>query len=115
MAKKKSSRRTPREKRKVSDNNDITEEKLLGYFTVAYVLDVAGLLDPRKKESLDSLQYPNCRTWDETVEGSYGINRTFVRSVYALCTEIQPPPLAVSFILRGLGCPDYQARLDEIL
>ena len=112
-AKKSASSRT--RKTKVRDDDRITEEKLLGYFTAAYVLDVAGLLDPAKKAKLDSLVYPGCERWDVAVEGGFGITRTFVRSVYSLCTEINSPLAAVTFILRGLGCPDYEARVAEVV
>jgi hypothetical protein len=114
--KKKSGRAgTSKPKRRSSGDDAITEEKLLGYFTAAYVLDVAGMLDPRKKTRLDSLEYPNCPRWDEAVEKTYGISRTFVRSIYALCTEINSPIAAVTFILRGLGCADFQERLQEVV
>ena len=93
-------------------DDPITPDKLLGCFTVAYILDAVGLLDAEQKQKLDSLRYPNCPSWDAAVESSYGINRTFVRSVYAHCTEIQSPPMAIGFILRGLGCPEYEAHLQ---
>ncbi len=113
MSKKKPARGS---KPKSDQNTDaITDEKLLGYFTAAYVLDAVGLLEPTKKKRLDSLAFPNCPRWDECVEGTFRISRTFVRSVYGLCTEHRSPPEAVSFILRGLGCPEYQQRLEEVL
>ena len=104
----------PRQTSRDSDADAITE-KLLGYFTAAYVLDAAGMLDKGKLARLNSLAYPNCPRWDQAVEAAYGISRTFVRSVYALCTEINSPAAAVIFILRGLGCPDFQERLNEVV
>lgn len=114
MPKKKSSK-TKVEKSAAKSNDEITPDKLIGYFTAAYVLDVAGLLDPAKKSKLDSLRYPGCPSWKEAVEDSYKINPTFVRSVYAVCSELKSPPDAVIFILRGLGCPEHVERLKEVL
>lgn len=116
MAKKKSAKKgSPKKSAKLAEDQEITPDKLLGYFTVAYVLDAAGMLDPLKRKRLDSLQFPDCPSWEEAVEQEWGITRTFVRSVLALCTEIKPLPAAMLFILRGLGCPDYQARLHEVM
>lgn len=116
MAKKKSIKKQPSKKRAAAAKGDeITPDKLLGYFTVAYVLDTAGILDPQQRERLDSLKYPGCPTWDKAVEDEWGITRTFVRSVLTLCTEIKPLPAAVLFILRGLGCPEYQERMKDVL
>ncbi len=116
MAKKKSVKKGSRKKSAThAEDNEITPDKLLGYFTVAYVVDTAGMLDPLKRERLDSLQFPGCPSWEEAVEEEWGITRTFVRNVLTLCTEIKPLPAAVLFILRGLGCPDYQARLQEVM
>lgn len=113
MAKKKPTRKRKTESSPRDD--DLTEENLLGYFTVAYVLNAVGLLDPAKKKRLDSLKYPDCPSWNQAVEDAYGITLTFVRSVYGLCTEYRSPPESVCFILRGLGCPDYHERLEEVL
>lgn len=92
-----------------------TEDKLLGYFTVAYVLDAAGMLDSAKKSKLDSLVFEGCPTWDTSVEECYGISRTLVRNIYAVCTEVKTPAEAISFVLRGLECPDYKQRLQEVI
>jgi DNA-binding XRE family transcriptional regulator len=92
----------------------LTEEKLLGCFTAAYVLDAVGLLYPPTKAKLDSLRYPGCLAWDATVEEGYGITRPFVRGVYKLCSEFKDPIDSVQFILRGLGCPGYVDRLREL-
>jgi hypothetical protein len=92
----------------------ITEDKLLGYFTVAYVLDAAGMLDSRKKSKLDSLVVEGCPSWDKSVEERYGLSRTLVRNIYAVCSEVKTPAEVIGFILRGLECPDYRKRLQEV-
>lgn len=51
---------------------------------------------------------------DVGIEKIYGINRTFVRSVYALCTELKEPLDAVIFILRGIGSPKIEESLREL-
>jgi hypothetical protein len=112
VGKKKSAKRL---QKGMASDDPITEEKLFGFFAAAYVLDVAGMLDPAKKSRLDSLQVPGCPAWDQAVEQMYGISRTFVRSVYALCSELKSPEDSILFIIRGLGCPDYQSRLAEVL
>lgn len=115
MAKKKPIKKPAKKTTKNSGEDEITPDKLLGYFTVAYVLDTARLLDPQKKKRLDSLRFPGCPSWEKAVEDEWGVTRTFVRSILSLCTEIKPLPAAVLFILRGIGCPDYQERMKEIM
>lgn len=117
MAKRKTTKKVKKSTRarKKTDGGAITTDKMLGFLTVSYVLDAAGLLDPRRKAKLDSLSFPGVPSWDESVEGEFGINRTFVRSVYSLCTEVNSSIAAIVFILRGLDCPDYEARLVEVL
>lgn len=116
MAKKKPTNKSAtRVKLNTQADGDITEDKLLGYFTVAYVLDAAGMLDPAKKAKLDSLVFEGCPTWDASVEECYGISRTLVRNIYAVCTEVKTAAEAIAFILRGLECPDYKQRLQEVI
>ncbi len=86
-----------------------------GTFAAAYVLDTVGMLNPATKARLDSLEFPGVARWDQAVEQDFGINRTFVRSVYALCTEIKGPVDGVVFVLQGIGCPDVEERLTELL
>lgn len=113
MAKKKA---TEKKKKPVRENDDaIAEDKLIGYFTVAYVLDCGNMLNAEKRKRLDSLVFDGCPRWNEAVEEFYGINKTFVRNVYAHCTELKTPIEAVVFILRGLGCPEFETRLSEVL
>ena len=114
MAKKKRSKNASTRATSSNADDAITENKLLGYFTVAYVLDAAGMLDPGKKAKLDSLVFDGCPTWDKAVEESYGITRTLVRNIYAVCTEVKTPTEAIGFILRGLECPNYRERLKEV-
>lgn len=94
---------------------DDEERQFLGFMTAAYVLDATGHLHPEQKAKLDSLAYEGVPKWDVGVEQHYGINRTFIRSVYALCTEIKEPIDGVVFILQGIGCPDVEARLRDLL
>lgn len=91
-------------------------EKLLGCLTVAYVFDVAGVLPPNVKEDLDSLASTDDAHWHVTVEEFYGISRPFIRGIYELCCEERKSKAdALTFILRGLGCPDYFERTKEII
>lgn len=98
-----------------TDDEAITPAKLLGYLTAAYVLNAAGLLDPRKRERLDSLTFPGVEQWDVVVERSYEINMAFVRQVFTQCRKLKSEMDSVLFILRGLGCPDCNTRLKEVL
>src|SRR6056297_3987116 len=91
-------------------------EKLLACLTVAYVFDIAGVLPRNIKEDLDSLQSADSDHWHATVENFYGISRPFIRGVYDLCCEERGEKAdALTFILRGLGCPDYFERVKEII
>lgn len=115
MAKKERSKKSSTNmKSNTQADDEITEDKLLGYFTVAYVLDAAGMLDPAEKAKLDSLVFEGCPTWDASVEECYGISRTLIRNIYAVCTEVKTAAEAIVFILRGLECPDYKERLREV-
>ncbi len=86
-----------------------------GAFAAAYVLDTVGMLNPNAKATLNSLQFPGVARWDLAVEQDFGINRTFVRSVYSLCTELKEPVDGVVFILQGIGSPNVADRLAELL
>ena len=87
MAKKIAKR--PAKKAAGKPSDDATANRANGNITAAYIL--------------------------EAVEDTYGINKTFVRSVYALCLELKGPPESALFILQGLGCHDPAERLLDIL
>ncbi len=101
-------------KRKKKDDA-ITEEKLFWYIATAYVGWAVGRLDKSKEAKLDQLcgEYA-IDDWKHTVEESLGIDATFVRSVYALCSERKPKAAAIGFILRGLGCSAADERIAEV-
>lgn len=97
-------------------NEDLQQQRWLkGYLSAAYVLDVVGMLPPETKAKLDSLAYPGQASWDQAIEQEYGINRTLVRNVYALCTEIRSPADGLIFILQGIGAPDVAEHLSALL
>ena len=96
------------------ENEDaITEEKLFWFLATAYVLRVVGLLRPDKEDKLNSLSTGWEDNWQDHVRTQLGINDTFIRNLYGLCSEFKTAVQAVSFILRGFGCPSTDARLSE--
>ena len=105
----------PAKKAAGKPSDDATANRANGNITAAYILEAVGLLAPHTKQVLDSLNSPGSSTWEEAVEDTYGINKTFVRSVYALCLELKGPPESALFILQGLGCHDPAERLLDIL
>lgn len=115
MAKRKGAKPIAAEAADAANEELQQQEWLKGYLSAAYVLDVVGMLHPETKAKLDSLAYPGQASWDHAIEQEYGINRTFVRSVYALCTEIRSPADGVVFILQGIGAPDIVEHLSALL
>lgn len=112
MAKKRTTKKSP----EPDGENAITPDKLLGYFTAAYVLEAVGFLPVWKRERLNSLEFPNCPSWSQAVEDAYKIDRKFVRSVFRLCVARRMGWVrAVRFILLGLGCPDADQRFEEVV
>jgi hypothetical protein len=97
---------------------DETMADVLWILTTAYIGKAVGLLDPGKEAKLDELfRQQSELPWPEYVEQGMGIDATFIRSIYALCTERNSPGAAIGFILRGLGCPtkDVDQRIREML
>jgi hypothetical protein len=50
------------------------------------------------------------------VEETFGIDPTFVKTVYKLCLERgKTEAQAINFMLRGFGCPEPEERMIEVL
>jgi hypothetical protein len=90
------------------------DERLSWFMATAYVLRCLGLLAGGKGDKLDAVGSGGA-SWVALVEAEFGIDGTFVRSVYALCSERMSRGDALVFILRGLGCRQPRARLAEAL
>jgi len=88
-------------------------EKMVGAMLSAYVLDAIGRLSLRRRELVELMSQED-PDWPFVIESAYGINRTLIRSVYALWTEHFSPAEAVLFVLRGLDCPGGKA-LEELV
>ena len=95
----------------------LTPEQIFWFLTTAYIGQAVELLDPTMESRLDHLfQKQSIKSWRKQVEAGLGIDATFIRSVYALCTERNTPEAAIGFMLRGLGCPsdEVDARIREM-
>lgn len=105
--------------RKASESEQVEEEldfgeKFLGALLSAYVFETVGMLSPRRQTLLD-IMYAEDPEWPEFIESTFGINRTLIRSVYALWTEFHEPKDALNFILLGMECPGGESLVEMIL
>ncbi len=101
----------------MENTSALTPEQIFWFLTTAYIGQAVDMLDPNMEERLDRLfQQQSMKSWRKQVEEGLGIDSTFVRSIYALCTERNSPEAAIGFILRGLGCPNTEvdARIREM-
>lgn len=96
------------------------EEKLFWYLVAAYIADVLGILDKKKRAKLSHLAERSGEeaTWQEQVEGELSITPAFIRALFDLSTGYtggsKSKNWALGFILQGLGCPDAEQRLTEV-
>jgi len=96
------------------------EDKLFDILAGAYVAEVVGILPEKVCDHMCYLieEYPDAESWEELVEGEYGITEAFVRAVYDLCvgtTGGKGQKYALDFILNGMGCPRAVQELDLLL
>lgn len=101
----------------MDDTSALTPEQIFWFLTAAYIGHAVELIDPKMEARLDGLfQKQNVKSWRKQVEEGLGIDSTFIRSIYALCTERNSADAAIGFILRGLGCPngEVDARIREM-
>jgi len=101
----------------MEETSALTPEQIFWFLTTAYIGHAVELLDPKMEARLDRLfQKQAVKSWRKQVEEGLGIDATFIRSIYALCTERNTPDAAIGFILRGLGCPngEVDARIREM-
>ncbi len=80
-----------------------------------YVAWALGLLDKAKEEQLDATNEAGRPTWREHVESQLQIDRTFIRSVYALCSERMDEGRSLAFVLRGAGGDRAEKRFLECM
>ena len=102
-------------KKKTKDEAEF-EHNLFWFMATAYVADAVGLVDRRKAAKLASLESlgGDGRTWQVHVRSSLDIDDAFVRKVFALCAKRKSEVQTLGFILRGLGCPCTEERLEEL-
>ena len=96
-------------------DDDFDFEKFLWFFATAYLAACVDLLDKTKKLKLAHLvdQYGCEKTWQQQVEETFGIDPTFVKTVYKLCLERgKTEAQAINFMLRGFGCPEARGADD---
>ncbi len=93
------------------------EEKIRWYLIAAFIADLAGLLDDKKEQKLTYLtaQFGADEPWRAVVLRDLGLDESFVGRVYSVCRTGMPRSWAMCFVLRGLGCPDPEARLREVV
>ena len=93
------------------------EQKLLWYLATAYVADVLGVLDPVKAAKLASFEAAaGTQTWQEHVREALDVDDAFVRRVVEACrARGKDETQSIGFLLRGLGCPDAEERMREVL
>lgn len=99
------------------DSTESSDEKairFLGLTTAAYVFEATGYMPSDEMARFEEWAGVGSPDWRESLEQIYGINPTFVRSVYALGSERWEPLDSIRFILRGLGCPNSEECLREI-
>ena len=97
--------------RKQGDWLEKVEAEVFWYLAAHYVASVVGLLRPEKEQKLDALS----EGWKVHVKEELGVDSSFVRSVYALCTEWKTRAQALSFILRGFGCTEADSVVADML
>jgi hypothetical protein len=90
-------------------------DKLFWLLAAAYVLDAVGLLDPHKAAKLSSFEATIGTTWQESVRQELDVEEDFVRSIYEICQTGRTKVQALGFILRGLGCPNVDEQLQNLL
>jgi hypothetical protein len=102
-----------RGKKKSGSHSVAVYEKMVGAILSAYVFDAIGHLSPHRRQLVELMSQED-PDWPFVIESAYGINRTLIRSVYALWTEHFSSAEAVLFLLRGLDCPGGKA-LEELV
>ena len=94
---------------KEPESDQITEEKLFWFLTTAFILRGAGLLAEGKEDKLNVLN----ANWLQIVKINLGVDESFIKEVYTLCTEYKDRNQSVAFILNGFGCPCVEQRMSE--
>ncbi|MFO0890964.1 MAG: hypothetical protein U0790_17705 [Isosphaeraceae bacterium] len=105
-------------KKRAKTKEDGFEEQLFWFLATAYLADCVELLSPATKLKLAHLndQYGCETSWQQQVEGTFGIDATFVKTVFTLCTERgKTEAQALRFMLQGFGCPEPEERMQEVL
>lgn len=95
---------------------DRDEEKIRWFLVALYTLDAADLLDPTRQLKLAHVaeQCSQDSGWRTTIEQDLEIDAPFVRSLLDACREQMTLTEAVTFFLRGLGCPYPEARARDV-
>jgi hypothetical protein len=103
-------RRTPEKEASMSRKPYSHAQKEFWLHTLKYVIailyQVANGGELEFDEELDV-------GWRVYIEKRLHIDPTFIRSVYALCTERMSRKDSFLFLLRGLGCPDTDGLRTE--
>src|SRR5436190_603676 len=91
------------------------ERDLFLFLLCNYVAWVLNLLNEDQLVQLDGLDRPGQPGWKAHVEAQMHIDRTFVRSVYALAAERMDDDKALAFLLRGLGGEEAEVKFVEVM
>jgi len=102
-------------RRALNHDNLAEAAKLDAAMTAAYVLEVAGLLDPTVFGKFDQLNRVLKRSWVVEVEARHRVTRQIVQNLYAVLLDLYLPHEALPFILRGLGFTHPERYLDHVL
>lgn len=101
-------------KKRESGSRLSEEEQFRWLMATAYVLSCVGLLNSETRMKLDSLDELGAGNWRQLTAAELGVGESFIRSVYALCTEFKDSGQAIGFILRGFGCPNVDMFLRQL-
>lgn len=93
------------------------DEKIRWYLIAAFIADLAGFLNEDKDLKLASLtvEFAGGAPWRAIVAQELGVDSETVGHIYSACRNGMNPASAMTFVLRGLGCPDPEARLSEVV
>lgn len=96
---------------------DQDEEKIRWYLAALYLCDVAGMLSDTQQLKLAHMaeQCGYVGSWRSVVEHDLQLEPSFIEDVFESCQARMTFSEALTFVLRGLGCPFPEARARDAL
>lgn len=96
---------------------DSDENKIRWFLIGCYVVESVMLLPDEVNLKLTHLaeQYAGEVTWREVVEDDVGISSDFVFDTHTAMSKYLSNREALVFIMRAIGCPSPEARINDVL